>query len=57
MVSAAREEDVLIGGLGFGEEDVATKIDEGYQILHVGSTTAAAAESLASWPDQSMIDN
>lgn len=51
VVSAAREEDVTIGGLGFGEEDVATKIDEGYQILHVGSTTAAAAGSLSSWPE------
>lgn len=52
VVSAAREEDVVIAGLGFGEEDVATKIDEGYQILHVGSTTAAAARSLASWPEK-----
>lgn len=52
VVSAAREEDVVIGGLGFDEEDVTTKIDEGYQILHVGGTTAAAAESLSSWPEE-----
>lgn len=52
VVSAAREADVVIGGLGFGEDDVAEKIDDGYQILHVGATTAAAAGALESWPDR-----
>lgn len=52
VVSAAREADVAIGGLGFGEEDVAEKIDDGYQILHTGSTTAAAAGALESWPEE-----
>lgn len=52
VVSAARDADVAIGGLGFGEEDVAEKIDDGYQILHTGSTTAAAAGALESWPEE-----
>ncbi|MCL7416482.1 MAG: aldolase/citrate lyase family protein [Halalkalicoccus sp.] len=52
VVSAAREADVAIGGLGFGEEDVAEKIDDGYQILHTGSTTAAAAGALEPWPEE-----
>lgn len=52
VVSAARESDVVIGGLGFGEDDVAEKIDTGYQILHVGSTTGAVAQTLESWPTQ-----
>ncbi|WP_207593009.1 aldolase/citrate lyase family protein [Halomontanus rarus] len=52
VVSTARDEDVVVGGLGFGEDDVAQKIDDGYQILHVGSTTAAAAASLESWPEK-----
>jgi 2-dehydro-3-deoxyglucarate aldolase len=52
VVSAANESDVAIGGLGFGEENVAEKINAGYQILHVGATTAAATETLESWPDQ-----
>lgn len=50
VVSAAHETDVVIGGLGFSEEDVAQKIDDGYQILHVGGTTAAAIETLEPWP-------
>jgi 2-dehydro-3-deoxyglucarate aldolase len=52
VVSAARESDVVIGGLGFGEDDVEEKIDTGYQILHVGATTAAATETLESWPER-----
>lgn len=52
VVSAASGSDVAIGGLGFGEEDVETKIDDGYQILHVGATAAAATETLESWPKQ-----
>lgn len=52
VVSAARDADVTVGGLGFGEDDVAQKIDDGYQILHTGSTTAAAAKTLQSWPEQ-----
>lgn len=52
VVSAAKDSDVTIGGLGFSEEDVAEKIDAGYQILHVGATTAAAIETLKSWPEQ-----
>lgn len=52
VVSAAREADVTIGGLGFGEEDVEEKIDDGYQILHVGATSAAATETLESWPER-----
>lgn len=50
VVAAAREAHVTLGGLGFGEDDVDQKIADGYQILHVGSTTGAAAESLRSWP-------
>ena len=52
VVSAARDADVTVGGLGFGEDDVEAKIDDGYQILHTGSTTAAASETLQSWPER-----
>ncbi|EMA41115.1 HpcH/HpaI aldolase family protein [Halococcus hamelinensis] len=51
VVEAAREADVIIGGLGFGEDDVDEKIADGYRILHVGSTTGAARETLQSWPE------
>ena len=49
--SAAVEADVPVGGLGFGMDDVNTKAANGYQILHVGSTTGALKETISSWMD------
>lgn len=52
VVATTRDTDVALGGLGFDAHDVAQKIDQGYQLLHVGSTTAAAIDSLGSWPER-----
>ncbi|MFC5971636.1 HpcH/HpaI aldolase/citrate lyase family protein [Halomarina salina] len=40
---------VPLGNLTFGMEDVHRKVDEGYQLLNVGSTTAALEETLGGW--------
>ena len=52
VASATRETDVALGGLAFDDGDAASKIDTGYQVLHVGSTTAAVIEDLEVWPGQ-----
>jgi 2-dehydro-3-deoxyglucarate aldolase len=47
--SAAVEADVTVGGLGFGMDDVNEKAENGYQILHVGSTTGAIESVVRGW--------
>lgn len=43
------DRDVPVGNLTFGMDDVRRKVDEGYRILNVGSTTAALTETLGEW--------
>lgn len=47
--SHAVEAGVPVGGLGFGMDDVNQKAADGYQILHVGSTTGALQEMVGKW--------
>lgn len=49
--SSAVEAGVPVGGLGFGPDDVREKAANGYQILHVGSTTGALQETVGPWLD------
>ncbi|WP_254273205.1 HpcH/HpaI aldolase family protein [Haloarcula marina] len=49
--SAAVEAGVPVGGLGFGMDDVNQKVDDGYQLLHLGSTTGALQQSVEGWLD------
>lgn len=49
--SAAVEAGVTVGGLGFGMDDVNEKAENGYQILHVGSTTGALQNAVSGWLD------
>lgn len=49
--SAAVDAGVPVGGLGFGMDDVTEKARNGYQILHVGSTTGALKAATADWLD------
>lgn len=51
--SAARDAAVPIGGLSFGPEDRAQKIDAGYRLLNLGSTTGALQAAAADWLDRS----
>ncbi|WP_436933524.1 HpcH/HpaI aldolase family protein [Halovenus marina] len=44
--SRAVAADVPVGGLGFGMEDVNEKAANGYQILHIGSTTGALQQTV-----------
>ncbi|QLD88045.1 aldolase [Natronomonas salina] len=46
------ENDVAVGGLTFGMDDVRAKVDDGYQLLNVGSTTGAVSKQLGSWHEQ-----
>jgi 2-dehydro-3-deoxyglucarate aldolase len=50
--SSAVEADVPVGGLGFGMEDVNEKAADGYQILHLGSTTGALQTVVGEWLDE-----
>ncbi|MDQ2051038.1 aldolase/citrate lyase family protein [Natronolimnohabitans sp. A-GB9] len=43
------ETDVPLGGLGFGMDDVNEKVDSGYQLLNLGSTTGALQGVVRSW--------
>ncbi|WP_224270060.1 HpcH/HpaI aldolase family protein [Haloprofundus salinisoli] len=45
---ATLDSDVALGGLGFGMDDVNDKVDQGYQILNVGSTMAGVSEMVSS---------
>jgi len=47
--STAVESDVALGGLGFGTDDVNEKAANGYQLLHVGSTTGAVQSAVEGW--------
>jgi len=49
--SAAIDADVPVGGLGFGMDDVNEKVDAGYQILNLGSTTGALKGAVQGWLD------
>ncbi|WP_158057975.1 HpcH/HpaI aldolase family protein [Halorussus halophilus] len=48
---ASLDADVPVGGLGFGMDDVNEKADTGYQLLNLGSTTGAIAQTVESWFD------
>jgi len=49
--SAAVDAGVPVGGLGFGMDDVNAKASNGYQILHLGSTTGALQQAIGGWLD------
>ncbi len=49
--SAAVDAGVPVGGLGFGMDDVNEKAANGYQILHLGSTTGALQQVISGWLD------
>ncbi|MFC7095962.1 HpcH/HpaI aldolase family protein [Halobaculum marinum] len=51
VVSAALAADVPVGGLGFGMDDVNEKVDAGYRILNMGSTTGALTAAVRDWFD------
>ena len=48
----AVEAGVPVGVLGFGTDDVNQKAANGYQILHVGSTTGVLQQTITGWLDQ-----
>ncbi|MDS0261461.1 aldolase/citrate lyase family protein [Haloarcula sp. S1CR25-12] len=49
--ASAVEAGVPVGGLGFGMDDVNQKAGNGYQILHLGSTTGALKQAVSGWLD------
>ncbi|MEE6208594.1 aldolase/citrate lyase family protein [Salarchaeum sp. III] len=49
--AAAIDANVPVGGLGFGMDDVNEKVDAGYQILNLGSTTGALKGAVQDWLD------
>jgi 2-dehydro-3-deoxyglucarate aldolase len=49
--TSALDAGVPVGGLGFGMDDVNQKADNGYQILHLGSTTGALQATIGGWLD------
>jgi len=49
--AAAVEADVPVGGLGFGMDDVNQKVENGYQMLNLGSTTGALKGVVEGWLD------
>ncbi|MFC7070708.1 HpcH/HpaI aldolase family protein [Halobaculum lipolyticum] len=51
VVSAALDAGVPVGGLGFGMDDVNEKVDAGYRIVNLGSTTGALASTVDDWFD------
>ena len=48
---ASLDAGVPVGGLGFGTDDVNEKVEQGYQILNLGSTTGAVKRTVSSWFD------
>jgi 2-dehydro-3-deoxyglucarate aldolase len=46
------ETDVPLGGLGFGMDDVNEKVEAGYGMVNLGSTTGALAATVESWFDE-----
>ncbi|MFT4883786.1 MAG: 2-dehydro-3-deoxyglucarate aldolase [Natronomonas sp.] len=50
--TAALANDVVVGGLTGGMDDVHEKVDAGYQLLNVGSTVGAVKKSLGGWFEQ-----
>ena len=51
--SAAQDAAVPIGGLSFGPDDRARKVEAGYRLLNVGSTTGALQAAATDWLDHS----
>ncbi|WP_335998605.1 HpcH/HpaI aldolase family protein [Halorientalis halophila] len=49
--SKAVDAGVPVGGLGFGMDDVNEKVDEGYQLLNLGSTAGALQAAVSDWLD------
>lgn len=49
--ASAVDAGVPVGGLGFGMDDVNEKASNGYQILHLGSTTGALQQAIEGWLD------
>ncbi|AGN02425.1 HpcH/HpaI aldolase [Salinarchaeum sp. Harcht-Bsk1] len=49
--SRAISAGVPVGGLGFGMEDVNEKAADGYQLLHLGSTTGVLQTAVGDWLD------
>jgi 2-dehydro-3-deoxyglucarate aldolase len=50
--AAALANDVVVGGLSSGMDDVHEKVEDGYQLLNVGSTVGAVKKSLGGWFDE-----
>ncbi|WP_121822031.1 HpcH/HpaI aldolase family protein [Halostella salina] len=46
---SAADADVPLGGLGYGMDDANEKAANGYQLLNLGSTTAALQGAVSSW--------
>lgn len=46
------EHDVALGGLTSGMDDVREKVDDGYQLLNVGSTVGAVRKQLGGWHEE-----
>ena len=53
--SKAVDAGVPVGNLGFGMDDVNEKAGNGYQILHVGSTTGAVTAAAKGWLDEADV--
>lgn len=49
--AATVEAGVPLAGLGFGTDDVNQKVDDGYQLLNLGSTTGALQQVVGDWLD------
>ncbi|SFL49119.1 2-dehydro-3-deoxyglucarate aldolase [Halogranum rubrum] len=47
----ATDAGIPVGGLGFGTDDVNEKIEQGYQLLNLGSTTGALQGVVSGWLD------
>jgi 2-dehydro-3-deoxyglucarate aldolase len=48
---AALDADVPLAGLGFGMDDVNEKVERGYQLLNLGTTTGALQSAVSGWLD------
>ncbi len=46
---AALDVDVPVGGLGFDMDDVNDKVEDGYQLLNLGSTTGTLRSAVTGW--------
>lgn len=44
--------DVAVGGLSFGMDDAVEKVEDGYRILHVGSTLGALSGQFGDWRER-----